>query len=395
MSSIKFQHDIDFENLKAISMVCDNGATLPTSGITTGQWFLHTPTGRNILYMYDGSNWISIISLGTMTVYVDKTDGTDASDKGTAVDSDAFATIQYAINAIPGLVGGNVVININNETYSEDIDIRGKALTGSFTITLQGTLNSQVTESGATVAQGSTSTMGTVTAASGTPFGSGDNMLVYFDIDGVYRLIHSDTTTVLTLVGYAPSSTAQDVVVYDWGTTITPSSTGIFCSGQQGLVFNDIKITGSTYSWWLQNFCEVVFNRVWSDGRFLMAKGTVASIWHSLSAGSPLFGFWCDSAIGTFLGCKISGSPTYGLFSSTNGVISWVFEAMIDGATTGVYSSTGSIVDCQNDYSTIANATTGMLADHTAKIIRTTNHTFTSVSTNKSPAAASDPSYIA
>ena len=52
--------NIEFANYKAIAMVCDNGATLPSAGITAGQWFLHTPTGRNILYQYDGSNWISI-----------------------------------------------------------------------------------------------------------------------------------------------------------------------------------------------------------------------------------------------------------------------------------------------------------------------------------------------
>ena len=37
--SIKFQQDVDFENLKAIAMVCDNGAVVPSAGITAGQWF--------------------------------------------------------------------------------------------------------------------------------------------------------------------------------------------------------------------------------------------------------------------------------------------------------------------------------------------------------------------
>jgi len=121
--------DLDFATYKAVAMTCDNGATVPTSPApVAGQWFLHTPTGRKVLMQYDGSNWINLASIGTMTVYVDKTDGTDSIDKGGAVDAGAFASVQYAVDRIPGLYGGNVIIYINAEAYDETVTIQGKML---------------------------------------------------------------------------------------------------------------------------------------------------------------------------------------------------------------------------------------------------------------------------
>ena len=46
---------------------------------------------------------------------------------GLAVDQMLLKLWQFAIDAIPGLVGGDVVININNETYSEAV-ILGKKI---------------------------------------------------------------------------------------------------------------------------------------------------------------------------------------------------------------------------------------------------------------------------
>ena len=104
----------------------DTGATVPTSPVT-GQLFLHTPTGRKVLLQYDGSAWQPIQSYGTMTVYVDKTDGTDDLEHGTGVDANAFKTIQYALNLIKPIasLGGLVTINVNGENYGEDLYFRG------------------------------------------------------------------------------------------------------------------------------------------------------------------------------------------------------------------------------------------------------------------------------
>lgn len=232
--------NIDFGTYKAIAMTCDNGATVPASPVA-GQWFLHTPTGRKVLMMYDGSNWIPIISVGAFTVYVDNTDGTDAMDKGGAADAGAFATIQYAIDRIPGLVGGNVIININNENYSESIEIKGKNVTGSYTIVFQGVLALQETATSATVVAGTGATQGTVTKAGQFTGDSYANLLAYFVTDDEYRLIDSHTDDVLTLVGTAPSSTAQNVAIYDWGTVMTGNQ--LVTGTQRAVWFNEIEFT--------------------------------------------------------------------------------------------------------------------------------------------------------
>jgi len=223
--------NVDFAKYQAIALVCHKGATMPADP-TDGQWFLHTPTGRNVLYQYN-SEWIPIISVGTMTMYVDKTDGTDDLNHGTAADASAFATVQYAVDCIPGLVGGNVVIYINAEDYDETVTIRGKKASGDYTISIYGTLALQETASSATVVAGSGATQGTVTKAGQFTGDTYANMLAYFVTDDEYRVIDSHTDDVLTLVGTAPSSTAQNVAVYDWDTTINsvvvkPAQNGVY-----------------------------------------------------------------------------------------------------------------------------------------------------------------------
>src|SRR3990172_4336 len=112
--------DVDFATYKAVALACDNGATLPTSPVT-GQWFLHTPTGRKILMMYDGSAWQPVWNMGSATMYVNGTSGTDSQDKGFGTGTDAFNTIQFAVNQIAGLVGGNILIYISGGTYAENV----------------------------------------------------------------------------------------------------------------------------------------------------------------------------------------------------------------------------------------------------------------------------------
>ena len=118
----------------------NSGDTLPTSPVTS-QYFLHTPTGRKILYFYDGSAWSAVKSIGAMTVYVDEASGTDSLDKGTASGASAFATRQYAADSIPPTVGGNVIVYLANETSTTgDTAVEGKQFEGAYSLTYEGTL---------------------------------------------------------------------------------------------------------------------------------------------------------------------------------------------------------------------------------------------------------------
>jgi len=219
------------------------GTTFPTSPTPTkGQGFCHAPTGRTIFYEYDGTNWIPVINIGAMTLYVDATDGTDQlTDHGTGVDGDAFATVQYAVDCIPGLVGGNVTIHINAEDYAETVTIQGKSLTGNFTITLQGTLVSQETATADSMVQGTGATQGTLTDTGAFTGDSYANLLLHVATLDEYRIIDSHTNDVITIVGLFGGAGAYVWTVYDWGTSIARVD---LAGGQQGIILKQLELTG-------------------------------------------------------------------------------------------------------------------------------------------------------
>ena len=216
----------------------ESGATIDASP-TTGQFFLHTPTGRAVLLQYDGSNWQPIQSFGTMTVYVDNTDGTDGIKYGGGVDADAFNTIQYAIDQVPSSFGDDVTVNVNAETYSELVEIQGKSPTGSHDLTIQGTLSEQETATADSMVAGSGATQGTLTDTGAFTGDSYANLLLHVATLGKYRVIDSHTDDVLTIVGTFGGSGAYDWTVYDWGTVIQ----GVYVrDGQIAVKVNDCEI---------------------------------------------------------------------------------------------------------------------------------------------------------
>jgi hypothetical protein len=163
-------------------------------------------TDRHVLYQYTGSVWAPIVSHAAMTLYVDPT-GTDDSAHGWASGTNAYATINYALSQVPPLYGGNVTINIAAGTYTENVVIRGKTPTGAYSLTLQGALTEQLstTMTGGGNAANGTSTQAAVTKSlAGWTANAYSMMLCQFTSgsnNGVYRVIESNTTTNLTLVG--------------------------------------------------------------------------------------------------------------------------------------------------------------------------------------------------
>ncbi len=109
-----------------------------------GDLFYHST--YNIQFQYDGSLWVPNRSYSALTIYVNETSGSDAAGKGYTSGAGATATIQYAIdNAVPVVIGGNVTILVTAETYSEELVLPAIAITGAYTVTIQGTLASQDT----------------------------------------------------------------------------------------------------------------------------------------------------------------------------------------------------------------------------------------------------------
>ena len=215
-----------------------SGATLPTSPVV-GQVFLHTPTGRSNLMVYDGTAWRPLYSIGNWTVYVDGASGSDDQDKGFGTGTNAFATVQYAVDQIAPQFSGNIVINVAAGTYAETVTVRGKFAQGPVSIIIRGTMNvvETVTATGGT--QGSGASHGTVTAAS---WGSHTNKWLLGKTganNGVYRIIDEISGATATIVGYwatAPAS-GHEFDVVEPGTTVNQINAG---DGQTALVVENI-----------------------------------------------------------------------------------------------------------------------------------------------------------
>jgi hypothetical protein len=218
--------NIDYLKYAALNMATHTGATLPAD--PAKGLYLHEPTGRSILYHYDGSNFIPLHSFGTTTIYVDNTDGTDDLDYGGAVDAGAFKTIQFAIDAVPGSNGGNVFIRPNDETYEEDIVIQGKDYTGNFYIQIVGAVSTEL--SAATATSGSWTTI--VKAGAGWGVNAYQDMMVRITGgtgSGQIACIKSNTATTITIAGTWGRS--MDWIVTGNGTFVTgvqPDATSIF-----------------------------------------------------------------------------------------------------------------------------------------------------------------------
>lgn len=98
------------------------GTSFPTP---LGDGHAHYRPDRLILYLYEGSAWQPIESFGDITLYVEN----GQSGEGFGSGSDALGNMQDAFDAIPALLGGNVIVNVGiatATTISGDGTLSGK-----------------------------------------------------------------------------------------------------------------------------------------------------------------------------------------------------------------------------------------------------------------------------
>jgi len=312
--------NIDFQKFKAIAMACDNGATLPSTPVT-GQWFLHTPTGRKVLAMYDGTAWIPIISLGATTIYVDGTSGTDSLDLGGATGAGAFATIQYAVDSIGGLVGGNVDINVSSGTYYSTTTVSGKSITGDYFITIKGA--SSINTSG-TATSGSVITLTDTSKSWTTNSLRGKKVKLTLAGSVDEKIIQSNTSNTITFdyTNNFTTDSSTTYIVYDINTIISGASSGTptvksktncFYILQGSILLEDLEIQYATFG------LEI------GDGALSTSRGknlNVHNCTHGiLNRNAGKFSLRCvythDNLRG-FLGTQTSYTNILGVFSYNN-----------------------------------------------------------------------------
>lgn len=217
-------------SIAGTDLLPETGSTLPTAPVI-GQLFLHTPTGRKILYEYDGANWQPLRAYGTITLYADYVNGTDDLLHGTASGASAFKTIPYTINSIPPTLDGKVDIYLAACDFGADDMNFGspKAYVGiahpqTNGIYVHGTLTKVADIAITGGVKGAAAVLPSVTMAAGG--GAYDNLLLKFTSganNGLYRVIDSDDATHLYLCGdtlTAIPANGDTAEVYDWGTVV-------------------------------------------------------------------------------------------------------------------------------------------------------------------------------
>jgi len=340
-----------------------------------------------------------------MTLYVN-VDGATAADtlaNGTT-SANGFLTIQYAIDVIPGLVGGDVVINIDDgeaaaNTYAEEVTIQGKAFTGNYTITVNGNLLTSISGTqSANGLQGAGANMGYFTDTVGGIAGQ-DNLLAYLDADGDYRIVDSDAANVAYVTGYFTSQplNGENYIIYDWGTSIQNI---IMSAAQTGVVFNDIKVTGtaSTYSVACYAHSESTWNRCnisTAVYRCLYTNGCAININYCLFyvSGTGTIGIYaadlaCIFVIGTMFEVTVGSPYGYAIALFTGAVVkfldttSYVQPNIFDGNSAGnrgIWCVDGMVNIPSSSYSFVRNWTigagtaVGLLADNGGMVVSTVN----------------------
>lgn len=329
-----------------------SGTTLPAAA-KTGQLFLHTPTGRKNLMEYDGSAWCPIAGLTTITVYVDGASGSDTQNKGTATGSDAYATIQYAIDQLPALLLGNVTINVASGTYREQVTIRGKTFAGNYALTITGATTvqagfPQTATAGANPAGNGSAGYGTITLGTASwTVNAYRNMLV--EITGgtgsgqIYP-IHTNSATVITIVGRwsTPPDNTSVFRVLDWGTRVTGSNGGADTTPVRDYVFRVANQRGLTLNYLRCNYA--VNGGILAEAASQLPSITYCNISNNTGYGVGLSQY---SVLDQFGYSVLSENGTSGLLINNKALCALALSLRIVSTTggIGVYVQTGGLLN--------------------------------------------------
>lgn len=392
-------------------LIVPSGATIPASP-TNGQLFLHTPTGRSILYEYDGtsSTWMPLAAYGTTIIYCDFASGTDTINNGGSSGSGAFKTWAFSLAQLPKQLNVDVSINVNGTDTGSAV-VAG--FTGTGSINIQATLNfvGTLTVSAGTVGIGATK--GSVTRSSGLTLtlNSVQNLILKGTSgsnNGAFFVIDSNTAGaagVVTIVNQLSGSVVGGDTFDVYSCTSGRSGVTIVRNNTISVSINNVSLTGSvqvTNCW-----VSVVFgtcNCTVSSGTGIAITVTDAAvsinqcyingstISLNASGSQPVV---TDSKIETDFGDAIYGSDyTSAIVNSS------VINSMNAGNGTGVTATRNSAVYLKVSGTNVfvTNFSTGILCSEESFVDiggGSPSVTFAGNSANTSPvvAAGVNPSY--
>jgi len=382
--------NIDFNKYKAIAMACDNGATLPTTP-ATGQWFLHTPSGRKVLMQYTGSAWQPIINYGVTVLYVDGTNGTDSPDKGYGGGANAFKTIQYAINQIPGLYTEYIYIEVAAGNYASFI-IRGKFPTDNYSIYIEGSFQTDATCNITSGTVGANENHATITVSgAGWTNDQWVGYLAYYN--GERRVIRTNTADTLTLVGRASATPAGTLLIQSQATVINSGTQCIVYSPNtiiQNIFFNEVSLR------FMGNYC---YGSSLRYSKLLHSSSTALSIEDGAYINCYYDYIYFNSSSGYFI-VIITDSilkTVYGTYIHNTGAKALIGiridnsyfnvyggQFVINNFNTGIDALNNSLVNCQATLKNlILNCTTGISIASGSQLATDSSNYYSGCTTDK------------
>jgi hypothetical protein len=359
-------------------------------------------------------NFVSLRTPASTTIYVDAA-ATGVGD-GTSF-TDAFTTIQAAINSLPAIIDHGITIYIRKGTsaYSENVTVRSILRDGSLTLRGEYYWNGQCVAAGSAAAN-----KFRVTAADASNIAAGDYVLITSGTGGAGAYIYYVSTTVqsvslvsgttyeVTLAASLDSGNIGSTEYYTICKTVVSGVWTVMGTSTAVSVNGLASIRNAATYHTISNGATVSFNQmiVINSGGWALYATTGASV----SALSSVFG---SSTIGVYL--ESTGSAVFGANSATGEFACILYGASrsitilssqgttIDSCILHITASNGIGVRCL--YLAFANVfrssikittgitgTTGMYSGYGSGIYAYT--VSTNAATAKTPAAASDPSFI-
>lgn len=339
------------------------------------------------------------------TYYV-RTDGSDSNTGLADSSGGAFLTWGAAITKCKTLDLAGYTVTIQDgsggtHSYTELVTVTD--IIGGNLVLQGAAMTLQETATSATVAAGTTSTKGTVTKTGQFTGNDYQGYWAYFVTDGVYRVIDSNTNDVLTLVGYAPSSTTQDVSIY-YPTTIIQNGTSqtLLIKNQDSVAIYDIKFTSSkanaslplvgTSGIELYNARQITFERVFFDCSFfasVLCRSDITKCAGYITFNGGTVVVHVQSIVWLY-GSRFKTSANANINANYAGYINVREQTVIDGgASSACNVQRHSILRFPSTYEVVRNAGVGINASLFGLADGTANNQYSGNTTDESADATS------
>ena len=322
-----------------------------------------------------GGQWYGVTSrsVSDTIIYVDSS--ATGNNDGTSW-TDAYTSLQTAIDSLPIFISNDVTIKVNAGTYNESIDLAGHTCVGSLTIKAEDTSGNQLYDNGVATGGGSNYLDDTSKSWVTDQFNGGKIFIYDGTGEGQIRDISDTTSTRIT-------------VSSNWSTN--PDSTSKYA------IIGVVKVNGTLTNYNLDNLQVYGLSFTSTEARATAELKGVANNWfyNCEFSNSSYYGWRARTAYGDLrLYYSYINAKTYGI------IVNWhtglymtrsLVEASTSGSGTGMYVLTGAVANLTpSSVSTFKNWATGIKASSFGYVAHGSSQNFINCTTNYTPSGSDD-----